>query len=136
MQYLNQFLLMLSQISPENGAGGGDASETAAENSGGIFGGLGMFMLPMLMIMVVYFLLMSRPQQKQQAKVKDMLDNLKKNDRVVTAGGILGTVANSREDSEYITLRVDDSSNAKMQILKTSIIRVVSDDAEADEKSK
>ena len=58
--------------------------------------------------------------------------DLKKNDKVVTAGGILGTVVNHRSDAEYVTLRVDEASNSKMQILAKSIVRVVSDEDGTD----
>ena len=90
-------------------------------------------MLPaMLAIMVLYFLLMVRPQQQEQSKVSEKLANLKKNDRVVTAGGILGTVVSSRAESEYTTIKIDEASNTKMQIRTTSIVRVLTDE---DQKS-
>ncbi len=91
------------------------------------------YMLPaMLAIMALYFLLMVRPQQQEQSKVSEKLANLKKNDRVVTAGGILGTVVSSRAESEYTTIKIDESSNTKMQIRTTSIVRVLTDE---DQKS-
>ena len=91
------------------------------------------YMLPALIgIMVMYFLLTARPKDAGQAKTSDMLASLKKNDRVVTAGGILGTVVNSRSDAEFVTIRVDDSSNARMQILAKSIVRVLSDEDAKD----
>ena len=79
-------------------------------------------------VMLVYFIMMARPKNKAQAKTSDLLANLKKNDKVVTAGGILGTVVNHRSDAEYVTLRVDEASNSKMQVLAKSIVRVVSDE--------
>jgi len=99
----------------------------------GLFGQLLMFAPAILMVMIVYFLLAGRPQQKQQAKAKELLNNLKKNDRIVTAGGILGTVVGIREDNDYVTLRVDESSNTKMQVMKASIVRVVKDDKEKED---
>ena len=79
-------------------------------------------------VMLVYFIMMARPKNKSQAKSSDLLANLKKNDKVVTAGGILGTVVNHRSDAEYVTLRIDEASNSKMQVLAKSIVRVVSDE--------
>jgi preprotein translocase subunit YajC len=76
--------------------------------------------------------MMARPKNKAQAKTSDLLANLKKNDKVVTAGGILGTVVNHRSDAEYVTLRVDEATNSKMQVLAKSIVRVVSDEDAAD----
>ena len=97
------------------------------------------FFLPaMIAVMLVYFIMMARPQKKG-AQSSERLKDLKKNDRVVTAGGILGTVVNVRPDTEYTTIRIDESSNTKMQILTNSIVRVVSDENEdgaGKEKSK
>ncbi len=70
----------------------------------------------------------SRPQQKETAKTKQKLANLKKNDRVVTAGGIIGTIVNTKADTEYMTIRIDETNNVKMQILKQSVVRVMTDD--------
>jgi preprotein translocase subunit YajC len=69
-----------------------------------------------------------RPQQKETAKTKQKLANLKKNDRVVTAGGIIGTIVNTKADTEYMTIRIDETNNVKMQILKQSVVRVMTDD--------
>lgn len=137
MHFVNQILFFLAQAGTPQGtpdANGGGTPGADAGDSGGIFGSLLMFLPAMFMILIVYFLLMNRPQQKQQAKAKEMLESLKKNDRVLTAGGILGTVVNT-QDSKFITLRVDESSNAKMQVLKSSIVRVVTDEDETDTKS-
>ena len=106
--------------------------EVAVDAAPGFFSEM-QYMLPaMLAIMVLYFLLMVRPQQQEQSKVSEKLANLKKNDRVVTAGGILGTVVSSREESDYTTIKIDESSNTKMQIRTTSIVRVLTDE---DQKS-
>ncbi len=92
------------------------------------------WMFPALMaVMLVYFIMTARPKNKAQTKTSDLLANLKKNDKVVTAGGILGTVVNHRSDAEYVTLRVDEANNSKIQILAKSIVRVVSDE-DADTK--
>jgi preprotein translocase subunit YajC len=87
------------------------------------------WMFPALMaVMLVYFIMMARPKKKAQAKTSDLLANLKKNDKVVTAGGILGTVVNHRSDAEYVTLRIDEASNSKIQVLAKSIVRVITDE--------
>ena len=122
--------LIAVQIDPS-----GDAAQTAPgpegideAGDGGIFGGLGFFIPAMLVVMVLYIMLMLRPQQKETAKTKQKLANLKKNDRVVTAGGIIGTIVNTKADTEYLTIRIDETNNVKMQILKQSVVRVMKDD--------
>jgi preprotein translocase subunit YajC len=69
-----------------------------------------------LIIGVFYFLLI-RPQKKAQDDHKKMLAALKKNDEVITAGGIHGTIANVKDAS--VTLKVDD--NVKIEVQKSSI---------------
>lgn len=129
MDYLLTFCyLILAQTqtttSSATGAGGGAVKEAQP----GFFSEM-QYMLPaMLAIMVLYFLLMVRPQQQEQSKVSEKLANLKKNDRVVTAGGILGTVVKSSAESEYTTIKIDETSNTKMQIRTSSIVRVLTDE--------
>ena len=81
-------------------------------------------------VMLLYFIMTAKPQQKGQERASELLANLKKNDKVVTAGGILGTVVNYRSDSEFVTVRIDDSNNGRLQVLATSIVRVVSENDE------
>ena len=71
--------------------------------------------------------------RNSRAEMTQMLDSLKKNDRVVTAGGIVGTVVNVQKGSEEVTVKVDESTNTKLRMLRSSIARVVSDD-ESDAK--
>ena len=125
--------LLAAQVLPGGDAGAvapnADAAGAADGGGGGMFDGLGIFLPAMLAIMMLYFLIMlPKQQQKDQAQASDMLDNLKKNDEVVTAGGIRGTVANIRDGGEFITIRVDENTNTKMKILKKSVIRVLSED--------
>lgn len=130
---LFQFLGLLAQF---EGEGGGDAP--AANDAGGavnngdgggsIFGGFGLW-IPLVMMVFVMFLL-SRPR-KADVELKKRLETLKKNDRVVTAGGIIGTVVSVRDDNS-VMLRIDDTTNTRMQVLKSSIIRFIENDKVAD----
>jgi preprotein translocase subunit YajC len=69
---------------------------------------------------IMYFMLI-RPQQKQQKRHQEMITNLKKNDEVVTAGGMHGTIINVKEKT--FVLRVDD--NVKIEIDKSAISYVI-----------
>ncbi len=77
---------------------------------------------------IVFYLLLIRPQRVEQRKRQAMLDAVKKNDRVVTVGGIYGIVANVQRESDEITLRVDENSNARIRVTLGSIARVISDE--------
>ena len=71
----------------------------------------------MLIFMVLYFM-MIRPQIKQQKELNNMLENLKKGDNVITKGGIFGKIVNI--SSGYIVL--DAGNNTKINVLKSSIV--------------
>ncbi len=125
-------MLAQTQVAPSQAVG--EAAGEAAGAAGaapppkGFFENMGV-MFPILMgAMLLYFLMMTRPKPNNDETTSELIANLKKNDRVVTAGGILGTVVNHRSDEDYVTIRIDDSSNTRMQVLSKSIIRVLSDE--------
>ena len=74
-------------------------------------------MLPVVLIFIIFYFLLIRPQKKTQDEHKKMVAGLKKNDEVVTSGGIHGTIANVKDDT--VTLKVDD--NVKVEVSKNSI---------------
>lgn len=128
IELYNVCWLLLAQV--PKGAAAGEAAGRAAEKTPGFFDGWGVLFPAMLAFMLVY-LLLARPQAPA-AKASELLSKLKKNDRVITAGGILGTVVSYGAGDEFVTLRIDDSNNSRMQVLATSIVRVVSEkDAKA-----
>lgn len=89
-------------------------------------GGGAFSMLPMLVaIGFLFYFIVLRPQRREQGERESMLKTLKKNDRVITVGGIYGTVTNVRADVDEITIRVDESTNTKLRITLGSIARVV-----------
>ncbi len=94
-------------------------ADAPANPPGGEGGGLMQMLIvfaPMLLIfLVINHFLVTRPQQRQQARHVDMLSRLKKNDRVLTAGGIIGTFVNLSEDKSEVTLRVDDNTRLKFR---------------------
>jgi preprotein translocase subunit YajC len=91
--------------------------------------------LPMLLIVVVAWLLLYRPERERQRRQQELLAALKKNDRVVTAAGIYGIVANVDRENDRVTLKVDEAANAKITVTLSSISKVLaatSDDSVAD----
>jgi preprotein translocase subunit YajC len=63
-----------------------------------------------------------------------LLEALKKNDRVVTIGGIYGVVANVQRDVDRVTLKVDETTNTKIDVTVGAIARVVVDSSELETK--
>ncbi|MCK4752292.1 MAG: preprotein translocase subunit YajC [Planctomycetes bacterium] len=82
----------------------------------------GLFGSPLLMLgllfVMMYFLLFRGPRKKQQQH-KKMVQSLKKNDKVRTIGGIIGTIVDIKPDE--ITLKVDESNNTKIKVLPSAI---------------
>lgn len=92
-------------------------------------GGLPFPVLMGLLLLMGYFLLW-RPEQKKRQEARSMVDGLKERDRVVTIGGIHGVVTNVQRDADVVTIRVDESTGAKIRVNLGAIARVVVDDAE------
>ena len=107
-------------------AGAAPAANPAAEGPPSI--------LPFVLIAVLvagYFFVFA-PEKKKQKAYKQQMASIKKNDRVVTIGGIYGVVANVNRDADKITLKVDDDT--KMDFTLGAISRVIS--AENQDKDK
>jgi preprotein translocase subunit YajC len=92
-------------------------------------------MLPPILAMVaLFFVLMIWPQQKEKQKRDVMLNALKKNDRVVTIGGMIGTIANVSADGKEYTLKIDDNTRAKF--VRTGISHKLDEEAAKEEPAK
>ena len=78
--------------------------------------------LPLVLIFVVFYFLLIRPQQRKAKDQKAMLDALRRGDRVVTGGGIIGTVARV-ENPEEIT--VDIADGVRVRVLRSTISSVL-----------
>ena len=78
-------------------------------------------LLPMLLIVGVMYFLLLRPQMNQQKETTQMQSKLKKNDEVVTMGGLHGTVVNMKDS--VVTLRVDD--NVRVDVDRNCVSRLV-----------
>jgi preprotein translocase subunit YajC len=64
------------------------------------------FVLPMVFMVVIFYFLLIRPQQKKAKEHKALLDNLKRGDRIITNGGIIGTIVNI--DDQIVNVEVAD----------------------------
>jgi preprotein translocase subunit YajC len=117
---------VIGQEAPAAGQGGGGLSD--------LFGSsYGMF-IPFLLIFVAFYFMILMPERKRRAEQDKLLGALKKNDRIVTTGGIIGVVVMAEKGSKQITIRIDEKTDAKMTLLRSAIAQVISDDAEADPK--
>jgi len=113
---MNEFVFYLLMAGPPQEGGGG--------------GGIITF-LPFVAIIGIFYFLIIRPQSKRQKETQKMLAALKKGDKVVTAGGIYGTIQTVREHT--VIVKVDE--NTKLEFSRSSITSIISPGREKEEKS-
>jgi len=102
----------------------GDTNDTTKQTDRkSLFGNQGGLIFIILMVVVMYFFLLRGPRKKQQQH-KQMVQSLKKNDRVRTIGGIIGTVVDIKDDE--ITIKIDESNNTKIKVIPSAIGRNLS----------
>ena len=80
-------------------------------------------LMPLLLIFVVFYFLLIRPQQKKMKAHRDMVAALKRGDRVLTAGGIIGTVVKVEDDN---TLMVEIAKDVRVRVARGTISEVLS----------
>ncbi len=93
------------------------ADGVPAAPAGNAFGGL----MPLIIIFIFFYLFLIRPQQKQRKEHQKMLDALKKDDKIITAGGLYATVVSVKGD----TVEAKISDNVRIQIVKQTITTVI-----------
>lgn len=82
-----------------------------------------MTFLPMILIIVVFYFFMIRPQMKKQKEITAFRNSLVKGDKVVTTGGIYGKILELKDN--YVLLQVDD--NVKIRVDKAALVKDMSD---------
>lgn len=90
-------------------------AQAAAPAGGDMF----MSLLPLLLIFVVFYFLLIRPQQQKMKQHREMIDNLKKGDQIVTSGGIIGKIA--KVDSTDNTLMVEIAPNVQVKLARHTV---------------
>jgi preprotein translocase subunit YajC len=110
----------------------GDGAATTTTDTSSPFGGM---MLPLMLTMVLFYFMFMMPDRKRQKELEKQLQDLKKNDPVTTAGGICGVVVNISPGSKYVTIRIDESNNTRMKVLRTHITHIGPHE-EIEEKDK
>jgi preprotein translocase subunit YajC len=106
---MNSFVFSLLMGAPAGGA--------APSGPGGMISTF----LPFILIIVIFYFLIIRPQSKKQKETQKMLSALKKGDKIVTIGGIHGVIATVREGS--VVVKVDD--NTKVEFSRSAIATIV-----------
>jgi preprotein translocase subunit YajC len=106
---MNNFVFSLLMAAPQAADG--------AQGSGSFLTGI----IPFAAIILIFYFLLIRPQNKKRKETEAMISNLKKGDKIVTIGGIHGTVQHMKEST--VLIKVDD--NVKIEFLRSAISSVV-----------
>ena len=104
---------------------------TISDQAPGGAAGQGSFMtalIPFILVFVIFYLLIIMPSRKKQKKHQEMVEKLKAGDKIVTSGGIYGTVMGTKEDR----IEVKISSNVKIDITKNAVAAILG--SKKDEK--
>ena len=79
--------------------------------------------MPLVLIIVIMYFLMIRPQAKKQKEHRAMVEQLQKGDRVLTSGGIVGTIAGIKENEGLLIVKIAD--NVKVELSRGSVAQVL-----------
>ena len=93
-------------------------SPAFAQASGGLAEG-GFGLLPIIFVMVIFYFLLLRPQQKRAKQHKEMLAALRRGDKIITSGGLTGSIVKVVDDSE--TVEVEIAKDVKVHIIRSMI---------------
>jgi len=102
-------------------------------------GGQGLieFLLPIALIFVVFYFLLIRPQQKKAKDHRSMVDAVRRGDKVVTAGGLVGKIIKVTEiegEMARVTLEIDASKGVRVEAIRSTLADVLSKPEPADKK--
>ena len=99
-------------------------AQTSSESTDGSKSGSGIWsFLPFILIILIFYLLLIRPQAKRQKKHQAMLQQLKKGDKIVTSGGIHGVIVGQKENTNILIVKVADK--VKVEVERSSVARSV-----------
>jgi preprotein translocase subunit YajC len=104
------------------------AHAQAAADGGGA--SIVMQLLPLVLIFLVFYFLLIRPQQKKMKEHREMLASLKRNDRVITGGGIVATITKVKEGSDEIEAEI--APNVRVTLVRGTISSVIRPEAAND----
>lgn len=97
-----------------------------ASGSGGTVG----MLLPIVVMFVIMYFLLFRPQAKKQKEMRKMLESLQSGDQVMTIGGIVGTIAGIDDKKQIVILKIAD--NVKIRVTRSAIARKLTGEESAE----
>lgn len=110
-----------------------EATEAAA--AGGFGGGMGMTIFYIVIMIAIFYFLLIRPQKKREKQTRNMLNEMRAGDEIITIGGIMGKIISIKDDTVLIETGAD---RTKIRFEKSAIktVLTVHDDEEEDEEEE
>jgi preprotein translocase subunit YajC len=105
----------------------------AFASTGGQQVGLGGSLMPFLLVLVIFYVLLIRPQQKKMKEHDVLIANLKIGDKVITGGGIIGKVSNINREQKTVTVKI--ASGVEIDVINHTINALVKEEVKSS-KSK
>ncbi|TWT81771.1 preprotein translocase subunit YajC [Planctomycetes bacterium CA13] len=93
-------------------------------------------LLPIIVIIFFFYTMLLAPEKRRKAEEAKLLSSLKKNDRIVTVGGIHGTVVSVSPDSDVVTIRCDEGGNTRLKINRSAVTTIVNPNKESKESGR
>ncbi|MCD4818087.1 MAG: preprotein translocase subunit YajC [Candidatus Cloacimonetes bacterium] len=103
-----------------------DAAGTAAKAPGAT--GILTQIFPFALMFLVLYMFIIRPQKRKQKEHQEMLQNVKINDKVITNAGIIGKVVNIKKDKNILVIKVDATTNTKIEFQRSAISTIIKDE--------
>lgn len=91
-------------------------------------------MVLMMGLFMIFYFTFLRPERRRKAAEAEKMSLLKKNDRVITVGGIHGVIVASTPDSDVITLKIDENGNTRVKVNRSAIATVLTQTKESKDK--
>jgi len=133
VEYALTWQMTLAQGDGGPDLGGGGSGVPVGGNgsppAGGGGGGGPDLLMPMILIFVVFLVWMMMSQRREKKKRDALISNIRKHDRVQTIGGIIGSVVEVK--TQTVVVKVDESSNTRIEFAKSAIQQVIPDQPEA-----
>jgi len=87
-----------------------------------VFGGIGGLLFPMLLMVVIFYILLVRPQQQRAKDHRELVSRVRRGDTVITSGGFVGKVTKAADNSDEIEVELSD--NMRVRVLKSTLLDV------------
>lgn len=91
---------------------------------------------PLVGLFLLFYFIFILPEKRRKAEEASMMSSLKKNDRIITVGGIHGTIVSAPSEGGVVTVRIDENGNTRIKLNRSAIAKVVSDKESQETKDK